>query len=86
MIAVDFPAVPVPDLVAFLIGDCMPRRVLDAELAAEMAAREIGRFCPLDSDEDRADREQQLAVLAAANKILAAYNPRLILRPGGGSR
>ena len=83
MIAVDFPAVPVPDLVAFLIGDCMPRRVLDAELAAEMVAREIGRFRPLACDEDRADREQQLAVLALNNKILAAYNPGLVLKAGG---
>lgn len=83
MIAVDFPAVPVPDLVAFLIGDCMPRRVLDAELAAELAAREIRSFRPLACDEDRADREQQLAVLARANKVPAAYNPRLVIHAGG---
>ena len=73
-------------MVAFLIGDCMPRPVLQAELAAEMAAREIRSFRPLACDEDRADCEQQLAVLALNNKVLAAYNPRLILRPGGGSR
>jgi hypothetical protein len=59
----------------------MPVRILQAEVDAECAAREVGRFRPLACSEDRADREQQLGVLAAANKVLAAYNPRLILRP-----
>jgi hypothetical protein len=76
MIAFASTTVPVPDSVAVLIGSCMPLHVLQAEVAAE-----VGRFRPLACSEDRVDREQQLAVLAAANKVLAAYNPRLILRP-----
>lgn len=75
--------VPVPDSVAVLIGSCMPLHVLQAEIDAECAAREVGRYRPLACVEDRADREQQLAVLAVANKVLAAYNPRLILKAGG---
>jgi hypothetical protein len=76
-----------PDIVSALIGDCMPKRVLDAELASVCAAREISRFRPqsgaLLDTEDQADREQQLAQLAWANKVLAAYNPGLVVRAGG---
>ncbi|WP_173261166.1 hypothetical protein [Streptomyces pacificus] len=77
------PAVPVPDIVSALIGDCMPKHVLDAELDSVMAAREVGRFRPLDFDDDRADRERELSRLARANKVLAAYDPGLIVRSGG---
>lgn len=83
MIAFASTTVPIPDRVAALIGSCMPVEILQAEVAAECAAREVGRFRPLACSEDRVDREQQLAVLAAANKVLAAYNPRLILKAGG---
>ncbi|MFG3510198.1 hypothetical protein ACGF5F_32400 [Streptomyces sp. NPDC047821] len=66
-----------------MIGDCIPVPVLHAETDAEMAAREIRRFRPLESDEDRADRERELSRLARANKVLAAYNPGLIVKAGG---
>ncbi|MEU0393877.1 hypothetical protein ABZ208_14040 [Streptomyces sp. NPDC006208] len=75
--------VPIPDRVAVLIGGCMPAHVLQAEIEAEYAALEIGRFRPLSSDEDRQDREDALARMARANKVLAAYNPRLIVKAGG---
>lgn len=78
--------VPIPDSVAAMIGSCMPLGVLHAEVDAECAAREVRRFrgplCP----EDQADREHALSTLARANKVLAAYNPGLVLRPGGGIR
>jgi hypothetical protein len=74
--------VPIPDRVAALIGSCMPSHVLQAEIEAECAAREVYRFRgPLCAD-DRADREQALSSLARANKVLAAYNPGLTVMPG----
>ncbi|MFI6283928.1 hypothetical protein ACIBCM_04060 [Streptomyces sp. NPDC051018] len=73
--------VPIPDRVAALIGSCMPVHVLQAEIEADGAVREVNRFrgplCP----EDRADREHALSVLARANKVLAAYNPGLMILP-----
>lgn len=80
--------VPIPDAVAALIGSCMPVHILQAEIDGECAAREVLRFRPtlgsaLLADEDRADREQQLSVLAFANKVVAAHSPRLILKAGG---
>lgn len=82
--------VPIPDPIAARIGACMPIRILQAEVDAESAAREIRRFRPslgsalLDS-EDQADRESALSELHRANKVLAAHNPRLILKAGGRS-
>ncbi|MBT2392381.1 MULTISPECIES: hypothetical protein [Streptomyces] len=73
--------VPIPDGVAALIGSCMPIDVLQAEVDAECAAREIYRFRGPLCAEDRADREHALSALALANKALAAYNPLLILKP-----
>ncbi|WP_328666759.1 hypothetical protein OG905_07015 [Streptomyces sp. NBC_00322] len=76
--------VPIPDRVAALIGSCMPIDILQAEVDAECAVREVNRFrMPLCS-EDQADREHALSTLAQANKILAAYNPRLIIKPSRG--
>jgi hypothetical protein len=83
--------VPIPDSVAALIGSCMPIHILQAEVDVECAAREVRSFRPLlggallDSG-DRRNREQALAAVARANKVLAAYNPLLILKPGGGCR
>lgn len=74
--------VPIPDGVAALIGSCMPIHVLQAEIDAECAAREVYRFRGPLGAEDRADREHALSALAVANKVLAAYNPLLILKPG----
>lgn len=85
MIAFASTTVPIPDRVAALIGSQMPIEILQAEIDAECAAREVGRFRPLQSVEDRVDREHALAVLAVANKVLAAYNPRLILTSKRGA-
>jgi hypothetical protein len=74
--------VPIPDRVAALIGSCMPIDILQAEIDAECAVREVYRFRGPLCAEDRADREHALSALAMANKILAAYNPRLIIKPG----
>ncbi|MFE6974898.1 hypothetical protein [Streptomyces sp. NPDC057682] len=75
--------VPIPDSVAALIGSCVPARILEAEFDAECAAREVRRFRgPRLGIEDQADREQALAELARANKVLAAHDPRLMVRPG----
>lgn len=82
--------VPIPDSVAALIGSCMPLHILQAEVDGDAALREVlskrPRFGALLDDEDRHDREQQLSVLAFANKVVAAHSPRLVIRPGGGSR
>lgn len=75
--------VPIPDRIAGLIGGCMPIHILQAEVDVELAAREVRSFRPLSCSEDRADREHALSELHAANKLLAAYNPLLILKAGG---
>ncbi|ARI51303.1 MULTISPECIES: hypothetical protein [Streptomyces] len=74
--------VPIPDRVAALIGSCIPPHILEAEFEADCAAREVRRFRgPRLADEDRADREQALAELARANKLLSAHHPRLAVGP-----
>ncbi|MGW4033891.1 hypothetical protein ACWEFL_32130 [Streptomyces sp. NPDC004838] len=73
--------VPIPDRVAALIGSCMPAHVLQAEIEADSAVREVNRFRGPLCHEDRADREHALSVLARTNKVLAAYNPRLVILP-----
>ncbi|MFJ8647626.1 hypothetical protein ACIRNI_16075 [Streptomyces sp. NPDC093546] len=78
--------VPIPDRVAALIGSCMPIGILQAEIDAECAAREVRRFRFPMCQEDQADREHALALLARANKVLGAYNPGLLLRSGGAAR
>lgn len=72
--------VPIPDRVAILIGDCIPEHVLQAEIAAESAAYNV-RLCR--TPFTREAREYALADLARATKVLAAYDPRLIVRAGG---
>ncbi|MEU7016446.1 hypothetical protein [Streptomyces sp. NPDC046385] len=74
--------VPIPDSVAALIGSCLPLDVLQAEVDADCAAREVYRFRGPLCAEDRADREHALAALARANKVLAKHHPRLPVRPG----
>lgn len=76
--------VPIPDRVAALIGSCMPERVLVAEMEADSAAREMGLLLSPLRGEQAADRERLLSEVARANKVLAAYNPRLMVLPGGG--
>ncbi|GAA3082874.1 hypothetical protein GCM10017562_60560 [Streptomyces roseofulvus] len=73
--------VPIPDRVAALIGSCLPAHVLQAEIEADCAAREVYRFRGPLCAEDRADREHALAALARANKILAKHHPTLPVRP-----
>ncbi|MGW2559319.1 hypothetical protein ACWCXB_08755 [Streptomyces sp. NPDC001514] len=84
MTASNLVPVPIPDRVAALIGSCMPLGILQAELDAECAAREARLFRAPFCSEDQADREHALAALARANKVLAAYNPGLVLRHGRG--
>ncbi|TXS47821.1 hypothetical protein [Streptomyces sp. t39] len=81
MTASNLVPVPIPDRVAVMIGSCMPTHVLHAEIEAECAAREVHRFRGPLCTEDRADREHALSALARANKVLAAYNPGLTVRP-----
>lgn len=73
--------VPIPDRVAALIGSCLPAHVLQAEIEADCAAREVYRFRGPLCAEDRADREHALAALARANKILAKHHQTLPVRP-----
>lgn len=73
--------VPIPDRVAALIGSCLPLHVLQAEVDADCAAREVYRFRAPLCAEDMADREHALSVLARANKVLAKHHPQLPVTP-----
>lgn len=69
----------------------MPASVLHAEIEAECTKREVLRFhAPLGTalldNDDRADRERELARMARANKVVAAYDPRLIVTPKAVAR
>ena len=58
----------------------LPVRVLQAVADAREASEDVHRYrAPI----YREDREDALARVYAANKILAAYNPGLIARIGG---
>ncbi|MET9727723.1 hypothetical protein [Streptomyces zaomyceticus] len=85
MIALAPTGVPVPDVVAALIGTSIPLHVLQAEIDAVGELREIYRLRPLASDEDRQDYEAAAGRLARANKKLAAYNPKLVVTPGSAA-
>lgn len=80
MIAFPATAVPVPDRVASLIGSCMPLPIMQARHDAREAAITVSR-CRTPYTQEA--RERALSQLASANKVLAAYNPRLILKAGG---
>lgn len=71
---------PVPDAVADLVEAHLPKSVRDADAVARGALYAI-RLCrtPLAVEA----RERQLAALAAANKLLGAYNPGLVVTLGG---
>lgn len=69
-----------PDAVAVLIGRQMPPEVMAAEESAVDAAITVSR-CR--TQYTRKAREYALAELARANKVLAAYDPRLMVRAGG---
>jgi len=77
--------VPMPDRVAAMIGATIPLHVLQAEIDADMEAREALRLRPLSCDEDRQDFEAALSRLARENKILGKYNPGLMVRAGGAA-
>lgn len=80
MIALNLPAVPIPDAVAVQVGSQIPARVLEAERQAERAV-----YCFRLARGPRYEEARQyaLAEIAAANKVLAADNPRLVARIGG---
>jgi len=82
MIAMTFPRVPVPDAVAVQIGSQLPPHVLEAERKAATAAYSFGLARGARYEESR---QWLLSEIAAANKVLAAYDPRLIVRNGGAS-
>lgn len=71
-----------PDAVAVLIASQMPEHVLRAEVEAENQAYNV-RLCR--APQYREAREYALADLARANKLLAAYDPRLVVKAGGRS-
>lgn len=69
--------VPIPDAVAALIGRQIPEHVLDAEIEATNQVYVIGLCRKAQYQEAR---EYALAELARANKTLAQFDPRLIVR------
>ncbi|MEU8525310.1 hypothetical protein AB0C77_06855 [Streptomyces sp. NPDC048629] len=75
--------VPVPDAVAVLIGSQIPERVLRAEVEATNQAFNVG-LCR--SSRFAEAREYALGDLARANKVLAAYDPRLVVTPKAVAR
>lgn len=79
MIRMPLPHVPVPDAVARLTARCLPDHVARAYADALAAAADVRLYR---SEIHQEDREDALAQLARANKILAAYNPGLIVRGG----
>ena len=80
MIALNLPAVPIPDAVAVQVGSQIPPRVLEAEKQAEQA---VYRFGLSRGPQYEEARQLALAEIAAANKVLATYHPRLVARIGG---
>lgn len=80
MIAMTFPDVPMPDRVTELVGEQIPERVLKAEKSATEAAASL-TLCV--GPRYRAAAAYNLQSLARANKVLAAYNPGLIVQFGG---
>ncbi|MFD0074326.1 hypothetical protein ACFVIY_18015 [Streptomyces sp. NPDC127166] len=77
MIALRLPSVPIPDAVAALIGSQIPEHVLDAEIEATNQVYVIGLCRKAQYQEAR---EYALASLARANKTLAQFNPKLVVR------
>ncbi|MEW5658285.1 hypothetical protein ABGT92_23565 [Streptomyces cinereoruber] len=77
MIALDLTPVPMPGSVTYLIGDQTPQHVLTAMTDAATCAY-TASICR--APQYREARERALADLAAANKVLAAYNPAFVVR------
>ena len=77
MIALNLPRVPLPDTIASRIGAQFPPHVLLAEKQATQAAYSFGLARGPRYEESR---QWLLADIARANKVLAAFNPGLIVR------
>lgn len=79
----NLPRIPMPDRVAARSGCMLPLHVLQAVADAREAVADVRRYrAPMFAE----DREDALARLAAANKVLAAYNPGLIETPKAVAR
>ncbi|MDI9887313.1 hypothetical protein QMZ92_23815 [Streptomyces sp. HNM0645] len=76
----NLPTVPMPGGVAGLIGSQIPAHVQDAEDEAVFAMLSIEQRRQPMAPEQLAEA---LATVARANKVLAAYNPGLIVKAGG---
>lgn len=74
--------VPIPDRIAGLIGSCMPPEVMAAEEEAFDAAVTVSRCRTPYTTEAR---ERALSELHRHNKIIAKYDPRLIVTSRGAS-
>ncbi|CAL9649040.1 hypothetical protein [Streptomyces sp. enrichment culture] len=70
--------VPVPDAVALLAGRCLPARVRVAVADAAEAAR---LYAACRGPQYAEARQLLEARLRVANKVLAACNPGLIVKP-----
>ncbi|MFE7580735.1 hypothetical protein ACFU5Y_04105 [Streptomyces gardneri] len=70
-------SVPIPDAVVTMIGRQIPEHVLAAEVEATNQAYNI-TLCR--APQYREAREYALSDLARANKTLAQFDPRLIVR------
>jgi hypothetical protein len=76
VIDMNLPRIPMSDRIAGRIGRQLPLHVLQAVADAREAVADVRRYrLPLFAE----DREDALARLAAANKVLAAFNPGLIV-------
>ncbi|MFE0647431.1 hypothetical protein ACFVZH_02420 [Streptomyces sp. NPDC059534] len=80
MITLPLTPVPMPMKVRLLVLDSTPEPVRQAMSDVEGARREMRAYRPLAWAEDAADREDTLACLARANKVLGTYDPRLVVR------
>lgn len=78
MIAFPCTSVPIPDAVASRIGHQYPDRVQQAIGEAADAVHRL-HLCRIPRYEE--GRQNALADLARANKILAAWNPRTVYGP-----
>lgn len=82
MIALNLPHLPRPAAVELMIARQFPARVLEAERQATNSAT-CFRLARGPRYEEA--RQWALAEIAAANKVLGAFNPGLIVRIGGES-
>lgn len=78
MIARPTPPIPVPDAVALLAGRHLPARIQAAVADAAEAAR---LYAACRGPQYTEARQLLEARLRAANKVLAACNPGLIVKP-----